>query len=161
MDILYFAGLKEEEEIKNCYKNLAKKHHPDLGGCTETMKAINEQYEKALNGYYKDSGKSASEIEDLLKGHALFREALCNLLLLNGLEIEICGRWIWITGNTFPYKAQLKEAGCLWSSNKKAWYWRNAAYGRSRNRKEWNLNMIRAVYGHEKISSLPQRTALA
>jgi len=40
-------------EIKFCYRELARQHHPDLGGSLETMKVVNivnAQYHEALKG---------------------------------------------------------------------------------------------------------------
>lgn len=58
----YFLGLTQELEIKARYKELAKKHHPDLGGCAEIMKEVNAQYEKCMEGMYQHAGKSITEI---------------------------------------------------------------------------------------------------
>ena len=45
----YFKHLRTVEEIKAHYRNLAKEHHPDLGGEPDTMTEINAQYKTALN----------------------------------------------------------------------------------------------------------------
>ena len=44
----FFKNCHTVEEIKAGYKRLARLHHPDLGGDLETMKALNNAYEKAL-----------------------------------------------------------------------------------------------------------------
>ncbi len=44
----YFLPCSTEEELKKRYWQLARKHHPDVGGDTETMAAINVQYEDAV-----------------------------------------------------------------------------------------------------------------
>lgn len=36
------------ESLKKQYRELAKKHHPDRGGSTETMKRINLEYLQAI-----------------------------------------------------------------------------------------------------------------
>ncbi len=38
---MYFSNCNTVDEIKARFKELARKHHPDLGGDTETMKQIN------------------------------------------------------------------------------------------------------------------------
>lgn len=38
------------------------------------------------------------------------------------IEIELVGSWIWVSGNTYPVKEQLKEAGIFWAGKKKKWY---------------------------------------
>lgn len=31
------------------------------------------------------------------------------------LEIEVCGQWVWVYGDTKPYREALKGAGFRWS----------------------------------------------
>lgn len=44
----YFDRFKTPDGASKRYKELAKKHHPDVGGQTEVMAEINKQYEDAL-----------------------------------------------------------------------------------------------------------------
>lgn len=157
----YFEGLTDESAIKARYKELAKLHHPDLGGNTETMKVINTQYEKVLTGCYQKAGKSITEIDDLLAKDSVLREKLNQIILIEGLNIELCGAWIWITGDTKPHKETLKEAKFLWSRNKNAWYWRGEAK-KSYNRNPSSLDMIRYRYGSQDIKAeRSERKAIA
>ena len=41
---------------------------------------------------------------------------------LKECKIELIGSWIWISGNTYIIKEQLKELGFFFSGNKKAWF---------------------------------------
>lgn len=148
----YFENLKEEKEIKNRYKELAKQFHPDLGGCTETMKIINVQYEKVMTGVYQTAGKSITEIEELLSKDSSMREALDKVIFIEDLIVELCGEWIWVTGNTARNKEVLKQAKFFWSPNKKAWYYKPAGK-KSYNRKHWSINEIRATHGTKQIFS--------
>lgn len=45
---MYFDHLKTVEEVKNRFKLLAKKLHPDVGGDKVVMQEINLDYEKSL-----------------------------------------------------------------------------------------------------------------
>lgn len=149
---MYFDGLKTESEIKARYKELAKKHHPDLGGCLETMKQINNEYEKALTGMYETSGKSITEIEELLKKDVVLREKLNGILALDGLNIEICGAWLWVTGDTKSHKDALKMLRFFWAQKKLAWYWRSEEQ-KSYNRKSMSLEEIRQRHGSFSVES--------
>lgn len=42
----YFKEVQSLEDLKKQFKKLAMKHHPDRGGDQETMKAINNEYDK-------------------------------------------------------------------------------------------------------------------
>ncbi len=149
-----FSNLLTEKEIKDQYKKLAKLHHPDLGGCTEMMKQINTEYEKALTGLYQSGGKSITEIDDLLKADSVIRESLMKILAIGDLIVELCGEWIWVTGETQKARELLKVAGFMWASKKKAWFWR-AAGKRSYNRTEWGLDEIRSKHGSTTVRSRP------
>jgi hypothetical protein len=39
------------------------------------------------------------------------------------LDVVVCGRWVWISGNTRPSSTQLQTAGLKFSRNKSKWYW--------------------------------------
>lgn len=41
---------------------------------------------------------------------------------LGGCKLYCEGSWIWITGNTFKHREELKECGFKWSGSRKAWY---------------------------------------
>ena len=44
----FFTDCRTIEEVKNRYRDLAKKYHPDLGGDTATMQFINAEYAEAM-----------------------------------------------------------------------------------------------------------------
>ena len=148
----HFEGLLEENEIKARYKDLAKKYHPDLGGDTEIMKEINLQYEQVLEGNYQRQGKSITEIEELLKNNKELMEKLNEILGVNELIVELCGSWIWVTGETQNNKELLKKAKFFWAKKKKAWYWRSDE-NRSYNRNNYSLAQIRIIHGSETLKN--------
>ena len=142
----FFNNDGDEKSIKKHYRELAKKHHPDLGGCKTTMQGINLQYEKALEKVYQSLGKSITEIEELLSKDEALRKAIESISNLEDISIEICGLWIWVTGNTKEHKSCLKLAGYFWAHNKKAWYWR-AEENRTYSKKPLELDKIRSNHG--------------
>lgn len=158
----YFIDLTSSESIKTRFKELAKKYHPDLGGCVEIMKEINAQYEKVLEGFYQKGGKSLTEIEELLKGDVEVRNKLCEVLGYPNLIVEVCGAWIWVTGETKIVKEVLKSAGFYWASKKEAWYWRrkeDASHG-GRNR-NYSLDEIRLTHGRQVITEIKRTQKIA
>jgi curved DNA-binding protein CbpA len=52
----FFASCNTIEEVKCLYKQLAKDHHPDKGGDTATMQAINVEYAYACAYLVKNAG---------------------------------------------------------------------------------------------------------
>ncbi len=62
-------GLSEEatiKEVKDTYKNLVKKHHPDGGGKGERMPEINQAYETIMQ-YVQDYSYSFREKDVLMQ----------------------------------------------------------------------------------------------
>lgn len=74
-----------------------------------------------------------------------------NLITLDGLIIELCGAWIWLSGETRQHKDTLKTLGCYWSKNKKMWYWRGIKYRSSNRRGAWDINKIRNTYRYIRL----------
>ena len=140
---MFFNNITSIDELKRAYRNLAKQHHPDHGGNAETMQAINREYEqlfKALNTENKFDMKDG------------FREVINQIINLE-ISIEICGSWIWVSGNTYAVKSKLKSVGFMWASKKHMWYWRpeEAACHRSKGQ---DMNSIREKYGSHMVKGV-------
>ena len=138
--ILGLSGDIEPERVKSAYRNACRKYHPDVNPAgEEMMKVINAAYE-ALRDY-------SGSINEEQSGYGeLFNDSLNAVLPLPGLNVEICGVWIWVTGNTREHKEVLKNSGFKWASKKKAWYFRPEQF-RSYSRGNATLDEIREKYG--------------
>ena len=66
------------------------------------------------------------------------------------------GCFIWLDGNTYPYKDQLKEYGFKWSGQRKKWYWQNGEY-RKRGNSKLSYSEIQDLYGSTEIKTEPMR----
>lgn len=158
----YFANCTTIEEAKALYKKLAKANHPDLGGDTETMKAINAEFEKAFdllkNKHTGANNTTYTAKSDSTETAAEFMTIINQLIRCRGLIIELVGRWIWLTGSTYQYRDIIKKLGFTWASRKKAWYW-HTPEDRSLNRKEMSLNEIRSLYGSKVFDTEKDTTA--
>ena len=146
----YFKECKSVEECKKLYKKLAFMYHPDRGGDTETMKAINAEFDYVIeNHIFKDTKK------DYDFSSSQFKDIISALVRLDGLEIEITGCFIWVTGNTYPQKDIIKSLGFRYSKNKKAWYIAPPEYFAQKRsyKKSYSMNDIRNKYGSTKFES--------
>ena len=149
----YFANCKTLEDLKKEYRRLAMLHHPDVGGTVEEMQAINAAYD-ALHEVLKQAhNQTADEYHQTTETPEEYREIIETLLRMDGLEVELCGSWLWIGGNTRAHKEELKAAGCRWSSNKKLWYWRHAEEGHRWHKGNKTMNQIRSKYGSQTFRS--------
>lgn len=140
----YFNKCENLDELRAEYRRLIKLHHPDVGGNAETMKAINNEYDLRFDEL-KRGTPHAGETPDA------YRAAVESLLHLQGIIIELCGCWLWVTGNTYPHRATLRAAGFRFASRKKAWYWHPADAAPIGNGKK-TLDQIRSKYGAELLT---------
>ncbi|MBO9684269.1 MAG: hypothetical protein J7502_16655 [Flavisolibacter sp.] len=154
----YFKECKSIDEVKALYKKLAKENHPDLGGDTVIMQAINNEYAFACARLAKGAGLSDAEGDEEIKLSELYRAAIEKIIHLPGIVIEIVGHWIWVTGNTRPVKEELKAAHFFFASKKCAWYFRAEEYKTRGSNK--SLEEIRRKYGSEKVNSRRKEKAL-
>ena len=148
----YFVSCRTLDELKKVYKHLAQKHHPDVGGDTRTMQEINAEYEARFEVLKRSQNEQAAE-DTTGKARATTESAgdfiaiIDHLLKLDGLEIELCGRWLWIGGDTKKHKEALKACGCRGSSSKKLWNWHVAEDGDKWHRGSKSMSQIRSKYG--------------
>ncbi len=155
----WFTNIRTLEELKTQYKQLAIKHHPDKGGKTSDMQEINNEYDtlfeqvknthKAYSGNIYTTDAEATETPDE------FKHIIDTLIKFDGLHIEICGSWVWVTGCTIDYRNELKALKFRWSKSKVAWYYHNDGYKKSTG-KTYTLDEIRDLYGSKEINAEPQ-----
>lgn len=161
----YFKDVNTLEELRRQYRDLLKKYHPDnANGSTEATQEINAEYDKLFK-LLKDrhESKSADNKESNTKtdfnanmydwkNDKALRETLQKIINFNGIEITICGQWLWVSGNTYSYKKELKEIGFKWASQKKMWFWHSEAF-RKRSHKTLSMDAIRNYYGSTKVNT--------
>jgi hypothetical protein len=160
IQIRYLKNVSTLEELRRAYYREAKLHHPDIGGDTEIMKQINAEFEylgiqMLANPDFKDWEKKR-EYETMEH----FVDIIDQLINIVGVDIEIIGVWLWVTGNTYPSRDKLKEAGLKFSTKKSAWYWHTGHY-RKRNKKFFNLEDIREMFGTQRVQRAPKANALS
>ena len=142
----WFNNPETLEDLKKQYKKLAFQNHPDRGGKTSDMQEINAEYE-ALFSRLKDTHKNA-EGEFYTARTATtetateFMDIIEKLIHMEGIEIEVCGSWVWVTGDTRPHKEELKALSFRWSSNKSAWYFHRDGYKKRSKKSRKNRGCI-------------------
>ena len=151
-----FENCKTQEDIKKAYRQECLRLHPDNGGDEEMFKKMQQDFavmfERVKNihtnkdgEYYEKSGEYATS-----ETAQEFMDVIDQLMGLEGIEIEICGSWLWVSGNTKLVKDVLKEIGFKYSSNKQMWYYQRD--GRRRyHKKAWTIEQIRGVYGSQRV----------
>lgn len=162
----YFKNTNSIEDLKKQYRKLAMIYRPDVSkeeNAEAIMKKINNEYEQLfvyISAHQTDKQRETAQKQ----GHAMndgYREFINKIIHIPDVEIEICGSWIWISGETKPYKDIIKNAGAFWASKKTMWYWRPQEYKQTFNKKSMSMDYIREKYGSEKIQNQPHQQVSA
>lgn len=140
------------DDLKKQYYKLAKIHHPDTGGSNESFRDMNNEYESLQNHILTNGNFSSFERKNEESISEIYREIIDSIISIQGIVIELIGTWIWISGNTFPVKEQIKAAGFKFHSKKSMWFWYPGEYKKFNNQ-EMDIENIRKKYGSNEIKS--------
>lgn len=140
----YFNNCTTLDEAKKAFKRACFFCHPDQGGSHEAFLDLQAQFEsfKAKEEQPADKYFKASD----------FMRIIEQLIKIEGIEIEICGSWIWITSEKH-HKEQIKAVElpenwvCKWAAKKMKWTI-HEPYKKWR-KSELTMNEIRNLYGSE------------
>ena len=151
MNYKYFIPAPQTaEELKSQYRKLAFQYHPDCGGTDQDMKAVNNEYDalfpKLKDIHQNKDGEKYTARESTTETAADFKNLIAELMKFDNIEIEVIGCFIWLSGNTKPYKERLKELRFNWHSKKLCWYLKPEDY-RRKSRRNYDLDEIRNMYG--------------
>lgn len=163
----YFNNVNTLEELRRQYKELLKRFHPDNPqGSTEACQDINAEYDRLFK-LLKDKHENKSDkttdgtaskqtsynanMYDWENDRSL-REVLQKIINFDGIEIEIVGAWLWVSGNTYPHKDELKTVGFIWSKQHKKWHWHNGEFKRY-GHKKLSYSEIKYKYGSTKVQT--------
>lgn len=158
-EALKLLGLSEgqvaQEDIKVAYRKAAFKYHPDRNPAgLEMMQMINAAYDAVKDFEGKFTATSTENFSDKIN------DALNAIMGLN-LTIEICGCWVWVTGDTRTHKELLKSAGYKWSPKKTAWYFRSEEDKITWYKKSHTLDEIRFKYGSQSVAGTERKRIAA
>ena len=161
--MMHFRNVNDLQELRKQYKELLKAHHPDNGGDLATMQEINAEYDKLFK-ILKDKHESKTADKENnynnmqydFEEDAKLREVLEKIIHFSDITIEICGSWIWLAGNTYQYRTELKEIGFKWASKKKQWYFHTEAF-RKKGHKALSMEDIRNYYGSTEVKAEGRR----
>jgi hypothetical protein len=145
LSILNITGDYTPETIKTAYRKACSQYHPDRNASgLEMMKMVNQAYDAIK----EQTGTAANDSEQCYGDE--INNALNQVINL-GLDIEVCGAWVWLHGDTRPHKDIIKAAGFRWAPKKTLWYYRPADY-KSNGRGKFSMEEIRERHGSQKVT---------
>ena len=151
----FFENINTLEDLRKQYKELLN---------LEIMQAVNAEYDKLFkilknqheSNYSSDSDTANTNYNNMKYDFAedeKLREMLNRIIHFTGIDIELVGAWVWVSGNTYACKKKLKELGFRWASQKKMWYWHSEAF-RKKSRKTLSMDDIRSYYGSTEVKNV-------
>ena len=154
--VLGISGEITAEIVEKAYRRAAMKYHPDRNPAgLVMMKAVN-----AARLALADFRGNLDHPEEAAQYGGDLNDAISHLLHSVGLDLEICGAWLWVTGETRAHKDTIKAFETdssnkfRWHSKKLAWYFApNDFKGRRRSRGNVNMEDIRDRYGSAHVAT--------
>lgn len=161
----FFKGCNTLDEVKQLYRTLAKQLHPDMpGGDTEKFKALSNDFEiaskMAANNERAAGNMTDEQFEQTIADSAAYKQAIDGIINLDGITIELVGNWVWVTGNTYPVRENIKAAGFVFAGKKKAWYFRSEDFAVKNYNKKLSLDEIKSKYGSVLLAGRPKSNLL-
>ena len=116
----WFNGVNTIEELRKCYRELLKKHHPDNGGRLEDMQEINREYDLIFAELRRSTcKKDDSSAEEEKAENEAFKGIMEQIAHINA-DVEVIGSWLWVHGG-YEYRELLKSIGFRFAPKKKCW----------------------------------------
>lgn len=142
--------IKTLDDLKKQYYKLSMIHHPDRPtGNTQAFQDLQNEYEKLVKQVLKGSNLSETEQQNEIQIDEALRAALDAIMHLN-VKIEIIGKWIWVSGDTYPVKDTLKAAGFTFIKKAGAPFWVFKGE-ESKGRGKMSIDEIRKLYGSKEV----------
>ena len=115
--------ISDLDNLKQEYRKLANKYHPDKGGSTLQFQELQNEYEKLRNKILAGSNLNETEKENEIVIDDALRAAINAIITLEGINIELIGKWIWVSGNTYPIRTVFSSSGFKFIKKNNVAYW--------------------------------------
>jgi len=164
MNLQFFINCKDLSELKGSFKQFSKLLHPDVNhGLSDVyFKEMSNDYDSYYiplkKAHLKDNAKkynNSSFDEDNIKEDDLkddrFKKAIVELLKKENVKIVMRGVYMWISGDTYQIREQLKQLGFFYSSGKKEWFLPDSKSFKKDGRRGRSKKEIVNKYGEKTI----------
>ena len=140
------------DDLKVAYRQACKKYHPDINpDGLELMKIINVAYAFLKENINKWSYSQHTDDRPLTDQMQDIFDKIRHYI---NVKAEVCGAWLWLDGETWRYKKELKELKFKWAPKKRQWYWNDGTF-RKKSKRVLSMNEIRNIYGSVELDQEP------
>lgn len=144
--------INDIDNLKKEYFKLAKKYHPDAGGTTSQFQQLQAEYEKLLKKLLSGSTLNTEQKENEIFIDKAIRDIIDSLINIEGITVEVIGKWLWIGGDTYPVRTTLKQAGLTFIKKGNTPYWVYKGV-ESSGRGKLSMEEIKSKYGVHKFEA--------
>lgn len=149
--------IKDIDSLKKQYRDLALKYHPDAGGTHLQFIELKKEYDQLFKQLLNNSNFNKEQKDNEIKLDEAMQSAVDSLILLPNIKIEIVGKWIWVSGDTYPIKTELKKAGLTFikKAGEPFWVYKGVE---SSGRGKMSVEQIKTKYGVHTIKKPTKKT---
>lgn len=144
------------DDLKKQYYKLAKKYHPDSGGTTIQFQQLQKDYEALFNKLLKGSSLNDEQANNEINIDSAIRQIIDILINYENLNIEVVGKWLWVSGDTYVIKDILKSVGLTFIKKANVPYWVYKG-SETTSRGKMSLEEIKKKYGSTKFDQKPPK----
>lgn len=144
--------IKDIDQLKKEYFKLAKVYHPDKGGTTAQFQELGKEYDKLLKKLLSSSNLNQEQQNNEIVIDDAIKAAFDAIVTIPNITIELIGKWLWVTGNTYPVRNELKSAGLTFIKKDNIPYWVYKGV-ESTSRGTMSKNEIEAKYGKHSFTA--------
>lgn len=160
----YFNATMDIKELRSLFHKFCISMHPDKGGNHNDFIDMKNEYDYTLlivSGNEREKAfKENREPFFNFESEKEIAEMIQKIVRVKGIIVEICGSWIWLTGNTFPVHDTIHAFGFKFSRQKKAWYF-SPYMAKKKVKGRYNMNKIRSTFGSVIIESNDEEKLIA
>lgn len=150
--------ISDIDSLKKQYRELAMKYHPDAGGTHSQFIELKNEYDLLFKKILNNSDLNQEQKDNEIKLDEALQNVVDCLIMLPNVNIEIIGKWIWVSGDTYPIRTELKAAGLIFikKAGQPFWVYRGVeSYGRGK----MSIQEIKAKYGAHTMTK-PNKKSL-
>ena len=147
--IALFENAMSYEEIKKAYVESVT----EFKGNKSALKFINGAFAKYVDEV-KDihiNAKGETYQKEVKETTEEFTTLIGELIAMDGITVEACGTWLWVSGATKAHKEALKACGFRYAAKKQKWYKAPEGTKHFKGKKTWTMQQIRDVYGSKVV----------